>query len=103
MYSLAIVLFEVLSRRRPYRDLTEPIFTAIVNGRRPSPLPGPTDVNVLMTRSWAANPAERPTAEYVREQLKAKIETMKGERPSKCIFVQQVTNFHMHANVVVYG
>ncbi|KAL7876535.1 hypothetical protein AOLI_G00114980 [Acnodon oligacanthus] len=71
MYSYAIIMWEVLSRRIPFEDATNPmqIMFSVLRGLRPDTGPDslPTDIPSretlisLMTNGWTANPDERPS------------------------------------------
>lgn len=71
MYSYAIIMWEVLSRRIPYEDATNPmqIMFSVLRGLRPDTGPDslPSDIPSrgtlisLMTSGWTANPDERPS------------------------------------------
>ncbi|KAI5103845.1 receptor-interacting serine/threonine-protein kinase 2, partial [Silurus meridionalis] len=71
MYSYAIIMWEVLSRRIPYEDATNPmqIMFSVLRGSRPdtgldslpADIPGRETLVNLMTCGWTANPDERPT------------------------------------------
>ncbi|XP_066537252.1 receptor-interacting serine/threonine-protein kinase 2 [Hoplias malabaricus] len=71
MYSYAIIMWEVLSRRIPFEDATNPmqIMFSVLRGLRPDTGPDslPTDIPSretlisLMTSGWTANPDERPS------------------------------------------
>jgi hypothetical protein len=72
VYSMAICLWEVLSRRIPYPDIE--FSGAIVNrttkGIRPDELSQcPPELAELMKHAWAQDPTERPTAAVLHEQL----------------------------------
>ncbi|XP_062849885.1 receptor-interacting serine/threonine-protein kinase 2-like isoform X2 [Trichomycterus rosablanca] len=71
MYSFAIIMWEVLSRRVPYEDATNPmqIMFSVLRGARPDTgldnlpedIPGREMLINLMTCGWTANPDERPS------------------------------------------
>ncbi|KAI5612637.1 receptor-interacting serine/threonine-protein kinase 2, partial [Silurus asotus] len=71
MYSYAIIMWEVLSRRIPYEDATNPmqIMFSVLRGSRPDTgldslpgdIPGRETLVNLMTCGWTSNPDERPT------------------------------------------
>ncbi|KAL7879538.1 hypothetical protein SRHO_G00017920 [Serrasalmus rhombeus] len=71
MYSYAIIMWEVLSRRIPFEDATNPmqIMFSVLRGLRPDTGPDslPTEIPSretlisLMTNGWTANPDERPS------------------------------------------
>ncbi|XP_036452987.1 receptor-interacting serine/threonine-protein kinase 2-like [Colossoma macropomum] len=71
MYSYAIIMWEVLSRRIPFEDATNPmqIMFSVLRGLRPDTGPDslPTDIPSretlisLMTNGWTANPDDRPS------------------------------------------
>ena len=65
VFSFGIILWEVITRRKPFDEIGGPAFRimwAVHNGTRPpliSNLPKPLEL--LMTRCWSGNPAERPS------------------------------------------
>uniref|UniRef100_A0A3B1KH58 Receptor-interacting serine/threonine-protein kinase 2 n=1 Tax=Astyanax mexicanus TaxID=7994 RepID=A0A3B1KH58_ASTMX len=71
MYSYAIIMWEVLSRRIPYEDATNPmqIMFSVLRGLRPdtgpdslpSDIPSRETLISLMTSGWTSNPDERPS------------------------------------------
>ncbi|KAG7329724.1 hypothetical protein KOW79_005946 [Hemibagrus wyckioides] len=71
MYSYAIIMWEVLSRRIPYEDATNPmqIMFSVLRGSRPDTgldslpgdIPGRETLINLMSCGWTANPDERPS------------------------------------------
>jgi hypothetical protein len=66
---MAVVLWEVFSRLKLYPDMITMVIPLLVatQNRRPEPLPGTAaTLNALITGSWAADPAQRPTAEKVQ-------------------------------------
>ncbi|KAI7809293.1 receptor-interacting serine/threonine-protein kinase 2 [Triplophysa rosa] len=81
MYSYAIIMWEVLSRRIPYEDATNPmqIMFSVLRGSRPDTGPDslPTDIPSretlinIMTCGWTTNPEERPSflRKYTPEQI----------------------------------
>jgi len=66
IFSFAIVMWELFSRQRPYAGLeAAQVAIAVTRGERPQPDPqimahGP--LRLVMKTSWAALPADRPTA-----------------------------------------
>ncbi|KAG9330622.1 hypothetical protein JZ751_023551 [Albula glossodonta] len=71
VYSYAIIMWEVLSRRIPFEEATNPmqIMFGVLRGHRPDTGPDSLPSSIpcretlihLMTRGWAANPDERPS------------------------------------------
>ncbi|KAM3866034.1 receptor-interacting serine/threonine-protein kinase 2 [Diretmus argenteus] len=71
MYSYAIIMWEVLSRRIPFEDATYPmqIMFSVLRGMRPdtgldslpADMPSRETLINLMTCGWTANPDERPS------------------------------------------
>jgi len=75
VFSLAICLWEVMSRRRPYASMkTEQPLAILWNvhtkNQRPEPLLGcPPALEALMTAGWASSPDDRPSMKEVHEAL----------------------------------
>ncbi|XP_046882934.1 receptor-interacting serine/threonine-protein kinase 2-like [Hypomesus transpacificus] len=71
MYSYAIIMWEVLSRRIPFEDATNPmqIMFSVLRGSRPDTgldylpedIPSRDTLINLLTSGWSANPDERPS------------------------------------------
>ncbi|XP_076149749.1 receptor-interacting serine/threonine-protein kinase 2 [Alosa pseudoharengus] len=71
MYSYAIIMWEVLARRIPYEEATNPmqIMFSVLRGTRPdtsldilpADIPSRETLLHLMTSGWTANPDERPS------------------------------------------
>lgn len=71
VFSWGIILWEVITRRKPFDEIGGPAFRimwAVHNGTRPPLVKNcPKPIEILMTRCWSANPFERPSmAEVVR-------------------------------------
>nr|NP_001071829.1 mitogen-activated protein kinase kinase kinase [Ciona intestinalis]BAE06720.1 mitogen-activated protein kinase kinase kinase [Ciona intestinalis] len=69
VFSWGIILWEVLTRRKPFDDLGGPAFRimwAVHTGARPDLIQGcPQPVESLMTRCWSAKPNERPSMDEI--------------------------------------
>lgn len=65
IFSWGIILWEVLARRKPFEEIAGNAFTimwAVHRGDRPPLIQNcPKPVELLMTKCWAKNPAERPS------------------------------------------
>lgn len=71
VFSWGIILWEVFTRRKPFDEIGGPAFRimwAVHNGKRPPLIQGqPKPLEVLMTKCWSGNTAERPSmSEVVR-------------------------------------
>lgn len=71
VFSWGIILWEILTRRKPFDEIGGPAFRimwAVHNGTRPPLIRNlPKPLELLMTRCWSGKPAERPSmAEVVR-------------------------------------
>ncbi|KAK3096578.1 hypothetical protein FSP39_001440 [Pinctada imbricata] len=71
VFSWGIILWEIITRRKPFDEIGGPAFRimwAVHNGTRPPLIRNlPKPLELLMTRCWAGNPAERPSmAEVAR-------------------------------------
>lgn len=86
VYSLACVLYEMLSGQLVFSGsqmniLTQHIYVAPVSLRERAPEAGiPADLDELLMRMLSKNPAERPTAEQVVNQLRGVEGTLAGQR-----------------------
>ncbi|XP_046991443.1 mitogen-activated protein kinase kinase kinase 7-like [Schistocerca americana] len=69
VFSWGIILWEVLSRRKPFDDIggsAYRIMWAVHTGERPPLIEGcPRPIESLMTRCWDKNPANRPSMDEV--------------------------------------
>ena len=69
VYSYGIVMYEVLSRKKPFQELTDEthIVVAVVHGRRPSPIPSdiPPKLVKLMEQCWEHDTARRPNFQTI--------------------------------------
>lgn len=65
VFSFGIILWEVITRRKPFDEIGGPAFRimwAVHNGTRPPLIRNlPKPLELLMTRCWSGNPAERPS------------------------------------------
>ncbi|XP_033739394.1 mitogen-activated protein kinase kinase kinase 7-like isoform X3 [Pecten maximus] len=71
VFSWGIILWEVITRRKPFDEIGGPAFRimwAVHNGTRPPLVRNlPRPLELLMTRCWSGNPTERPSmAEVTR-------------------------------------
>ncbi|XP_041351808.1 mitogen-activated protein kinase kinase kinase 7-like isoform X2 [Gigantopelta aegis] len=71
VFSWGIILWEVITRRKPFDEIGGPAFRimwAVHNGKRPPLIRGlPKPLEILMTRCWSGNSSERPSmTEVVR-------------------------------------
>ncbi|KAK7107891.1 mitogen-activated protein kinase kinase kinase 7-like isoform X8 [Littorina saxatilis] len=71
VFSWGIIMWEVFTRRKPFDEIGGPAFRimwAVHNGKRPPLIQSlPKPLEVLMTKCWSGNPAERPAmSEVVR-------------------------------------
>ncbi|XP_013397106.1 mitogen-activated protein kinase kinase kinase 7-like isoform X2 [Lingula anatina] len=69
VFSFGIILWEVITRQKPFDDIGGPAFRimwAVHNGTRPPLIKNcPRPLELLMTKCWAANPVERPSMSEV--------------------------------------
>jgi serine/threonine protein kinase len=71
VYSLGVVLWEIVSRKLPYAGLTVgKMISKTVQGKRdPLPSPCPEVFRLMILACWNLKPSKRPTAEQVGEQF----------------------------------
>ncbi|ELU03623.1 hypothetical protein CAPTEDRAFT_17809 [Capitella teleta] len=74
VFSWGIILWEVLTRRKPFDDIGGPAFRimwAVHNGTRPPLIQDcPKPIETLMTRCWSSNPMERPSMNEVERVMR---------------------------------
>uniref|UniRef100_A0A3Q3X3G7 Mitogen-activated protein kinase kinase kinase 7 n=1 Tax=Mola mola TaxID=94237 RepID=A0A3Q3X3G7_MOLML len=66
VFSWGIILWEVITRRKPFDEIGGPAFRimwAVHNAVMPTPLPKP--IESLMTRCWSKDPSQRPSMEEI--------------------------------------
>ncbi|GBM20744.1 Mitogen-activated protein kinase kinase kinase 7 [Araneus ventricosus] len=83
IFSWAIILWEVLTRKKPYNDgegaTAFGILWAVHHGKRPPLIAGcPKLLENLMTRCWSKNPAVRPSMMTIQAELSKVFRFMKG-------------------------
>uniref|UniRef100_A0A2A4K9Y7 Mitogen-activated protein kinase kinase kinase 7 n=1 Tax=Heliothis virescens TaxID=7102 RepID=A0A2A4K9Y7_HELVI len=81
VFSWGIILWEVLSRRKPFEEGGSAfrIMWAVHTGQRPNLIEGcPEPIEQLMTQCWHKVPAERPSMAKVVEIMKALCELFPG-------------------------
>ncbi|XP_067123382.1 mitogen-activated protein kinase kinase kinase 7-like isoform X2 [Centruroides vittatus] len=73
VFSWGIILWEVLTRRKPFDEIGGPAFRlmwAVHIGQRPPLIEGcPKPLEELMTRCWSKDPMKRPSMLEIEEQL----------------------------------
>jgi serine/threonine protein kinase len=75
VYSFGIVLWEIISRERPYKDLNPTVipYQVLNIGKRPGmefvKKNCPEELKKLVTLCWAQNPSDRPTFQQIVELL----------------------------------
>ncbi|CAL1279894.1 unnamed protein product [Larinioides sclopetarius] len=84
IFSWAIILWEVLTRKKPYHDGRRAtafgIMWAVSQGRRPLLIAGcPKFLENLMTRCWSQNPDVRPSMSTIQAELSKVFRFMKGD------------------------
>lgn len=72
IYSLGMVLWEILSRKVPFEEALPAVIVGMVLTGKREELPEncPEVFRLMITACWNANPKQRPTAEQVGDQLK---------------------------------
>ena len=75
-YSFAIIMWEVLTRERPFPGMApmQISMQVCVQGARPPvpDAPATSDIAELMTRCWAPEPSERPAFAELADLLKVR-------------------------------
>lgn len=83
VYSFGIILWQMISRRKPYDDIGGPalrVMWAVHQGRRPSPIKSiPTPLETLMTRCWDKEPDRRPSFSRIVPFLQHFMKFFKGQ------------------------
>nr|CAB3263630.1 Tak1/MAPKKK7 mitogen-activated protein kinase kinase kinase 7 [Phallusia mammillata] len=73
VFSWGIIIWEVLTRRKPFDELGGPAFRimwAVHTGARPNLIQGcPRPVEQLMSRCWSSKPNERPSMDEVVDAM----------------------------------
>eukprot|EP00128_Syssomonas_multiformis_P012870 Colp12_sorted_trinity150504_noHs@18691 len=85
VYSYAVVMWEVLTRKQPYEGLkTMQVAIKVTEGMRP-PIPPntPPSFSALINKCWHQSPDERPDFKDILEDFKVMIEESKNEKSSK--------------------
>ncbi|XP_013073736.1 mitogen-activated protein kinase kinase kinase 7-like isoform X6 [Biomphalaria glabrata] len=82
VFSWGIILWEVLTRRKPFDEIGGPAFRimwAVHNGKRPPLIQNfPKQFEGLLTRCWAGNPSERPSMADVARVMNIVCQFFKG-------------------------
>ncbi|GIY94757.1 mitogen-activated protein kinase kinase kinase 7 [Caerostris extrusa] len=83
IFSWAIILWEVLTRKKPYNDgegaTAFGILWAVHHGKRPPLISGcPKPLENLMTRCWSKSPSVRPSMMTIQAELSNLFQFMKG-------------------------
>uniref|UniRef100_A0A8C6VR16 Mitogen-activated protein kinase kinase kinase 7 n=1 Tax=Nothobranchius furzeri TaxID=105023 RepID=A0A8C6VR16_NOTFU len=69
VFSWGIILWEVITRRKPFDEIGGPAFRimwAVHNGTRPPLIKNlPKPIESLMTRCWSKDPSQRPSMEEI--------------------------------------
>ncbi|KAG8124029.1 hypothetical protein E2320_019459 [Naja naja] len=80
VFSWGIILWEVITRRKPFDEIGGPAFRimwAVHNGTRPPLIKNlPKPIESLMTRCWSKDPSQRPSMEEI---VKIMTHLMQGE------------------------
>ncbi|XP_064489266.1 mitogen-activated protein kinase kinase kinase 7-like [Ornithodoros turicata] len=73
VFSWGIILWEVLTRQKPFEDCGPPAFSimwAVHTGKRPPLIKGcPMSLETLMTRCWLKDPTKRPSMSEVEHKM----------------------------------
>jgi serine/threonine protein kinase len=80
VYSLGVVLWEIVSRQVPFAGLMAgAMISKTMRGQRdPLPEQCPEVFRLMITACWDLEPKKRPTAEYVGEQFDAVLKTVQN-------------------------
>jgi serine/threonine protein kinase len=95
VYALAIVLYELFSRRLPYEHIQSPqtvMFQVVNDSLRPViPATCPESVAALMQSAWAADPTVRPTVQCMIDEL-TRLLAYYRRHPTQDSFVVRATD-----------
>ncbi|XP_065363924.1 mitogen-activated protein kinase kinase kinase 7 [Calliphora vicina] len=93
IFSWGIVLWEVLSREKPFKDVdnTYSIMWKIHKGERPPPIQNlPEPIKHLMTSCWADKPDLRPSMQHVVDAMNILVQAFPGaDEPLEYEFINQ--------------
>ncbi|XP_072019245.1 mitogen-activated protein kinase kinase kinase 7-like [Amphiura filiformis] len=93
VFSWGIILWEVISRRKPFDDIGGPAFRimwAVHKGTRPPKIRGlPKPLEILMNRCWSKEPAQRPSMEEVIRVIQPLLQYFKGEEQEPLRYPKQ--------------
>ncbi|XP_060908656.1 mitogen-activated protein kinase kinase kinase 7 isoform X3 [Labrus mixtus] len=82
VFSWGIILWEVITRRKPFDEIGGPAFRimwAVHNGTRPPLIKNlPKPIESLMTRCWSKDPSQRPSMEEIVKIMTHLMKYFKG-------------------------
>ncbi|XP_061785836.1 mitogen-activated protein kinase kinase kinase 7 isoform X1 [Nerophis lumbriciformis] len=89
VFSWGIILWEVITRRKPFDEIGGPAFRimwAVHNGTRPPLITNlPKPIESLMTRCWSKDPSQRPSMEEIVKIMTHLMRYFPGsEEPLQC-------------------
>lgn len=90
VFSWGIILWEVVSRRKPFDEIGGPAFRimwAVHQGTRPPKIRGlPKPLDALMTRCWSKEHSQRPSMEEVVKIMQPLLQYFQGKEQEPLIY-----------------
>jgi len=72
IYSFAVILYEIITRRKPWEQYSTPseIESVVLQGHREDLPKDSNQLNELVSQCWSQNSADRPTSSFILQKLR---------------------------------